>query len=243
MTITEKYYNFSSPLEKRKNTDFIILHHAAAKVCSADDIHRIHQSNGWSGIGYHYFVRKDGTVFSGRPVGKIGAHCIGKNSESVGVCFEGNFEKEEMPVTQFEAGKELIAYLKGIYKDAKVKKHSDFNATVCPGKNFPFNKISSPVYEDESDIISILSKRGIMTDIPLWKEKCKGKTNAYYLAKNIANKTTDTKLREKPLESVNDIVWELCERKIITDKNLWLSLFEKDKNLYWLGFKAVNQTK
>ena len=58
----------------------------------------------------------------------------------------------------------------------------------------------------------------------------------------LANKTKNCCERQKKLESVNDIVWELGHRKIITDTSLWLKLFESDKNLYWLGYKAVNMT-
>ena len=44
----------------------------------------------------------------------------------------------------------------------------------------------------------------------------------------------------KMLETANDIVWELAERGIITDKELWLEKLEKDKNAYWLARKCVN---
>lgn len=44
----------------------------------------------------------------------------------------------------------------------------------------------------------------------------------------------------KELESVNDIVWELHERGIITDKDLWLKKLAEDDNAYWLARKAVN---
>jgi len=44
----------------------------------------------------------------------------------------------------------------------------------------------------------------------------------------------------KELETVNDIVWELHERGIITDKDLWLQKLEEDTNSYWLARKAVN---
>ena len=51
-----------------------------------------------------------------------------------------------------------------------------------------------------------------------------------------------SKGRNPKLESVNDIVWELGERKVIADTHLWMKLFEDDKDLYWLGYKAVNMT-
>lgn len=47
---------------------------------------------------------------------------------------------------------------------------------------------------------------------------------------------------KKKLESVNDIVWELNHRNILTDMNLWLGLLEKDENLYWIANKIANMT-
>ena len=44
----------------------------------------------------------------------------------------------------------------------------------------------------------------------------------------------------KELETVNDIVWELAERGIISDKDLWLKKLSEDSNAYWLARKTVN---
>ena len=143
MNIIEKSYNFKSNMDKRKSTTRIILHHAAASSCSADDVHRWHLNNGWAGIGYHFFVRKDGSIYRGRPLGYVGAHASGSNYDSVGVCFEGDFTKESMPDVQKEAGKEIVAYLKNYYGIKKVQRHSDVCATACPGGNFPFTEIAN----------------------------------------------------------------------------------------------------
>ena len=244
MEIIEKSYRWSGYLEKRKETKAIVLHHAAAKTCSPEDIHRIHLMNGWAGIGYHFYVAKDGSVFRGRPLWSKGAHVSGNNSSTVGICFEGNFEKEDMQPKQQAAGGKIVGYLKSIYPQAQVKMHKDYNKTACPGKNFPFKNIASadvPITET-SEIVDSLFKRGIMTNVELWMEKCVYDSNAYYLAQKICNKTKNVSQRKTPLESVNDIVWELSERKIITDKELWLRLFKEDTDLYWLGFKAANRT-
>lgn len=42
------------------------------------------------------------------------------------------------------------------------------------------------------------------------------------------------------IESVNDIVWELAHRGIITNKELWLSKLEEDTDAYWLARKCAN---
>jgi N-acetyl-anhydromuramyl-L-alanine amidase AmpD len=143
MHIIEKSYQWHGSLSKRQATDKIILHHAAASSCTADDVHRWHVANGWAGIGYHFFVRKDGSVYRGRPEGTIGAHVQGQNWNSIGVCFEGNFETDTMPEAQIKAGAELVAYLKAKYPKAVVTTHKlvSVEGTACPGKNFPFDRI------------------------------------------------------------------------------------------------------
>lgn len=245
MKIIKKSYSWKGTLQKRVRTDYIILHHAASVSFSADDIHRIHvNNNGWAGIGYHFYVRKNGSVYQGRPIDTVGAHTEGYNSNSIGICFEGNFQKETMQDVQKSVGNELICYLRNLYPDAEVKKHSEFNATACPGKNFPFDDIKGEnEITDAALIVKELSKRGIISNVGLWNVKCATDTNAYWLARKIYNMTKKAPERVPKLESVNDIVWELAHRGIITDKALWLKLMEEDKDLYWLGYKGANMTK
>jgi N-acetyl-anhydromuramyl-L-alanine amidase AmpD len=142
MEIIETNLQFKD-MPTRKSTERIILHHADAKNCSAEDIHRWHLSNGWSGAGYHFLVRKDGTIYRLRPEDKVGAHAYGSNYNSLGVCFEGNFTEEDMPEAQKEAGKELVAYLKNKYNITTVQAHRDVCATSCPGDKFPFDQIAN----------------------------------------------------------------------------------------------------
>lgn len=141
MNIIETNLSFGS-LSIRSKTTRLILHHAAAKSCGAATIHQWHLNNGWSGIGYHFVVRKNGTIERGRPENTVGAHASGANSDSIGICFEGDFMSETMTDTQKSAGKELVAYLKKKYGISKVQKHSDVCSTDCPGTNFPFAEIA-----------------------------------------------------------------------------------------------------
>ncbi len=145
MKIINGSFKWSGTLTERNDTKYIILHHRAGDG-DAESIHRTHLGNGWTGIGYHFYVRKSGEVFKGRPIGSVGAHTTGKNAVSIGVCFEGNFEKEtEMSSRQLQSGRELIEYLRTLYPEAKVHKHRDFQQTACPGKSFPFDKICEGV--------------------------------------------------------------------------------------------------
>jgi len=244
MKITEKKYKWVKSLVKRPKTSYIVLHHAAAKKCSPDDIHKIHiNSNGWAGIGYHFYVRKEGTIYRGRPIDMQGAHVENYNSQCLGICFEGNFEIDEMPDAQIKAGQWLIKYVKSIYPNVIFKKHKDLNATACPGRNFPFDKIIKGEIEEAAEIVKELNVRGIMTNSALWSIKCASDANSYWLARKICNMTKNIPERANPLESVNDIVWELGHRGIVTDKTLWLMLLKNDIDLYWLAYKAVNLTE
>lgn len=151
MEIIETNLQFRD-MSTRKVTERIILHHADAKKCSAEDIHRWHLNNGWSGAGYHFLVRKDGKIYRLRPEDKVGAHAYGSNYNSLGICFEGNFMEEDMPGIQKEAGKELVAYLKNKYGITTVQRHKDVCATSCPGDKFPFEEIANS--EKKEEVIS-----------------------------------------------------------------------------------------
>lgn len=143
MNIIERTYSLNGGLSNRNTTNRIILHHAAASNCSADDVDRWHKNKGWTCIGYHFFVRKDGSIYRGRREEAVGAHAYGSNTDSIGICAEGNFENETMGDVQKQALKELVAYLKNKYGITKVQRHRDVNATACPGKNYPFEEIAN----------------------------------------------------------------------------------------------------
>lgn len=142
MEIIETNLEFKD-MSTRKSTERIILHHADARSCSAEDIHRWHLNNGWSGAGYHFLVRKDGKVYRLRPEDKVGAHAYGSNYNSLGICFEGDYMEEDMQAEQIKAGQELVTYLKHKYNITTVQKHKDVCATSCPGDKFPFDEIAN----------------------------------------------------------------------------------------------------
>ncbi|MDK2821757.1 MAG: N-acetylmuramoyl-L-alanine amidase [Clostridia bacterium] len=144
MTIViEENLDWNGSLELRHKTELIVLHHAATSKCTVQDIHQWHLNRGWTGIGYHYFVRKDGSVYRGRPRDTVGAHAYNYDFNSIGICAEGNYEVEQMPEAQLKAIITLVAELEKIYPDAKVVGHRELNATVCPGANFPMEQIKA----------------------------------------------------------------------------------------------------
>lgn len=142
LNIITPAYKWAKPLVSGNKKKMIILHHAAAKKMSVDNIHTSHINRGFAGIGYHYYVRKDGTVYKGRPDDAVGAHTTNYNSVGIGICAEGNYEVEEkMPEAQKKALIELCAYIMKLYNIKEIHKHKDLDATACPGKNYPFDEI------------------------------------------------------------------------------------------------------
>lgn len=124
----------------------IIVHHAASKKCSIYDVHRWHLNRGWSGCGYHFFITKEGVIYSGRPEDSVGAHCKGYNTNSLGVCVEGNYTVESMPQSQYKAIVWLLGYLCNKYYINKIYGHRELISTACPGGNFPLTKIKKFKY-------------------------------------------------------------------------------------------------
>lgn len=119
----------------------IILHHRAGNG-DVESIDAYHKSLGWEGIGYHYYIRKNGDIFSGRPELMAGAHTQKHNVGTLGICFEGNFENESMNQVQEDAGIDLICYLVDKYPMIeKISKHNDYSVTACPGRYFPYQDI------------------------------------------------------------------------------------------------------
>lgn len=138
--IVETNLNFNS-LSERSYTDMIVIHHTGSPDmdASAQQIHGWHLGNGWSGIGYHYVIRKDGTIERGRPEWAIGSHAYGENSHTIGIHLSGYFEQAYPTDKQIEKLAMLIADIAdryGIPIDRNhVVGHGELMSTDCPGTN------------------------------------------------------------------------------------------------------------
>ena len=159
MEIIDTDFQWAHALTRRVVTDTIVLHHAAADG-SAEAVHQSHLARGWAGIAYHYYVRKDGSVYRGRPEWAVGGHTSGHNWHTLGICFEGNFEAEEMGAVQLRAGRELIADIRARWGGLSVTGHRDLGTTACPGRNFPLEDMLKK--EDEPVVYARLA------DVPEW---------------------------------------------------------------------------
>jgi len=101
------------------------------RFVSVDDIRKWHvEENGWSDIGYHYVIYRNGDVKQGRSVSIIGAHCRGQNKDSIGVCLIG---RDDFTPYQKQALNNLYTTLDGCYPSLKIFGHRDFTDTkTCP---------------------------------------------------------------------------------------------------------------
>jgi hypothetical protein len=138
--IKETNLDFAS-LSERSYTDMIVIHHTGCNDidASAEQIHGWHLNNGWAGIGYHYVIRKDGTIERGRPEWAIGSHAYGENSHTIGIHLSGDFEQAEPTSQQIEKCAMLIADIADRYglpiDRETVVGHGELMATDCPGTN------------------------------------------------------------------------------------------------------------
>ena len=119
----------------------IIVHCTATpegKNFTVKDIDIWHKERGFDCIGYHYVIYLDGSIHKGRDLNKIGAHCTGHNSKSIGICYIGGVAKDgKTPKdTRTEKQKEslisLLNSLKEEYPNAKIYGHRDFAKKDCP---------------------------------------------------------------------------------------------------------------
>lgn len=140
-TIVDYNLEFSD-LTERDTTDMIVIHHTGNPEdddLSAEEIHESHLAQGWAGIGYHFVIRKDGTIEQGRPMDAIGAHAYGENSHTIGIHVCGNFDLGSPTQAQIESLSYLVGWVAEQYNITSdymhVVGHRDLMATACPGEN------------------------------------------------------------------------------------------------------------
>ncbi|WP_205749031.1 N-acetylmuramoyl-L-alanine amidase [Frigidibacter oleivorans] len=109
------------------------------------EIRRWHvEDNGWRDIGYHLVIDRDGTVAAGRGLTEIGAHVVGHNNGTLGICLIGGGASsaedsfgDHFTDTQAKALLEQIARLKRLTRIERVSGHNQYAAKACPGFYVP----------------------------------------------------------------------------------------------------------
>lgn len=138
-----------------------------------DWIDRIHKERGFREIGYHYVIRRDGHIEVGRPEHVMGAHTLGHNRDSIGICMAGgvtehniNIPEDNFTDEQYEALEGLLENLHTVYPEAEFAGHNQFpkhRSRGCPCFDYEtffdilriklgINKLYIPMDADEFEI-------------------------------------------------------------------------------------------
>lgn len=119
----------------------IVIHCSAVRPgqqSSAKDIDGWHKKKGWKGIGYHFVVRRDGTIEYGRPLEEVGAHVVNHNKHSIGICYEGGYDSmgnaaDTRTPEQVRTLRQLVEKLHAQFPKALILGHHDLTPTKpCP---------------------------------------------------------------------------------------------------------------
>lgn len=120
----------------------IIVHCTATaegRDFTVDDIRAWHKARGWSDIGYHYIVYRDGSIHEGRPVGQVGAHVEGRNTGTIGISYVGGVSSDGKTPQDTRTAPQrasllwLVGELRKRHKGIRaVTGHNQYAAKACP---------------------------------------------------------------------------------------------------------------
>lgn len=134
---------FSRALSSLSRVTKLVQHHMAHETWDFDDVAHYHRTgNGWNGIGYNYWISFDGKIYEGRGIAQ-GAHVSGHNNYTLGIGYQGHFDRQRMTDAQLRAGAELNAWLVDKYNlsTSDIIGHNDLARTACPGRNFRMDEL------------------------------------------------------------------------------------------------------
>jgi N-acetylmuramoyl-L-alanine amidase len=131
--------------QARKTTNFIVIHCAATDAptdvkIGAKDIDVWHRQRGFLCIGYHFVIKRDGTIETGRALNVVGAHVQGNNHDSIGICMIGGGSKKEVndfTEAQWASLTALVRKIKLDYPSVAIRGHRDFESGKAQGKWCP----------------------------------------------------------------------------------------------------------
>lgn len=118
----------------------IIVHCTATKPSvdwGVKEIRRCHiNDKGWADIGYHYVIRLNGFIERGRAEWRQGAHCVGHNRHSIGVCYVGGLDQNGNPSdTRTPAQRRaMLTLLKELTQKyhCEIHGHNEYSTKACP---------------------------------------------------------------------------------------------------------------
>lgn len=138
----QKHPTRTYPTRSRTAITHICIHHSAvAGTVPVEHIAQYHVENkDWAGIGYHYYITLDGTIYQTQRVETASWHVSHNNDRSVGICVAGDFTYSPPPAVQINAAAHLTAWLMEdlAVKEGNILGHKEFpdNSTSCPGETW-----------------------------------------------------------------------------------------------------------
>lgn len=118
-----------------RNVYAVYIHCSASDRPEHDDVsvmRQWHLANGWSDVGYHYFIRKDGEIQAGRSVENTPAGQKGHNRGSIAICLHG-LDESKFAANQFNSLRDLCAAINGNYSTAlEYHGHCEVSSKSCP---------------------------------------------------------------------------------------------------------------
>ncbi len=115
--------------------NLIVVHCSATRgdsTLSPEALDLMHRRRGFNGTGYHYYIRKDGTLHLTRSLERIGAHVKGFNTHSIGICYEGGLDCRGRPAdtrtpAQRSTLRQLVGQLQEKFPGCRVCGHRDLS--------------------------------------------------------------------------------------------------------------------
>lgn len=134
------FFPLGDTMRVKRPIDKIIIHCSATPPdmdIGAAEIDRWHKERGFKEIGYHWVIRRDGTIEDGRDPEKVGAHVQGHNTGSFGICLVGGIDKAGKPAKNFTEAQwrtleRFIRALRADYPKATIHGHNEFAQKACP---------------------------------------------------------------------------------------------------------------
>lgn len=175
------------------NPKFVVIHHSVTDgsyQTGLNIIARQEKNFGKNSVtnSYHFMITIEGHIISWKPENLMIGHCGVDgysysnepcNANSIGICFLGNFEKENVPEIQFQAGLMLIKGLLKKYNIKDIVGHRDIINTECPGRNLyeliPNIKkeVFMPIEKWEEEVIKFAHQKGWIKELDLHLSKSK----------------------------------------------------------------------
>ncbi|MBE5079371.1 N-acetylmuramoyl-L-alanine amidase [Phocaeicola dorei] len=130
-------------MQGRESVRYLILHCSATrcdKDYTAEQLLRDHKPRGFRTVGYHFYIRRDGTITQHRKLLEVGAHCRPWNRCSIGICYEGGLDADGHPADTRTAEQTeqlilLLMRLAKLFPRARIRGHRDMSGSIpkaCP---------------------------------------------------------------------------------------------------------------